>query len=82
MDVCQTLVGPTLWKGFYGDQSDQVSEEDVVPRQLHIVLKRVLMASDLAFKHSQQLEAQSKARWEENRNAALEKLLGNQPTVW
>ena len=82
VDVCQTLVGETLWEGFYGDQADKVAEEDVVPRQLHIVLKRVLMANDLAFKQSQQLEAQSKVRWEENRQSALEKLLGNQPTVW
>ena len=79
VDVCQTLVGPTLWEGFYGDRADEVKDEDVVPRQMHIVLKRVLMSNDLAFKHSKKLELESRARWEENRGAALEKSLARQP---
>ena len=78
VDVCQILVGPKLWKGFYEERADKVKEEDVMPRQLHMILKRILLTSDTAFKKSQELEAASKARCEENRNAALEKLLAKQ----
>ena len=76
VEVCKILVGPKLWKGFYGDREDSIQQEDVVPRQLHIILRQVLMKSDQEFKKSQELEKASRERWELNRTAALDRHLG------
>ena len=38
--MVQHLLGPILWEGIYADRKEAITEESVVPRQEHLMLKR------------------------------------------
>ena len=74
-DMVKTIVGDKIWDGFYKDRKTKIVDKDVMPRQIHVVMKHALCNMDADFKKSAELEAASKIRWTANKDAALAKAL-------
>ena len=69
--MVQHLPGPILWDCIYADRKEAITEESVVPRQVHLMLKTSISKLDMEFKKYKEIEALHQTTWEEARTTKL-----------